>query len=80
MRAVIKRWDNSAAIRIPSNVLKAAKMQIDDSVEIREERGRIVVAPLRPASCDLADLLRKITPDNLHDEIDFGRLVGKEQL
>jgi antitoxin MazE len=80
MRAVIKKWGNSAAIRIPSNVLKAAKMQIDDPVDIREERGQIVVAPLRPASCDLAGLLRKITPDNLHDEVDFGRPVGKERL
>ena len=80
MRAVIKKWGNSASVRIPSNVLKAAKIQIDDPVDIREERGRIVVAPVRPAFYDLADLLKKITPDNLHDETDFGRPVGKERL
>ena len=80
MRAVIKKWGNSASVRIPSNVLKAAKIQIDDPVDIREERGRIVVAPLRPASYDLDDLLKKITPDNLHGEVDFGKPVGKERL
>ena len=80
MRAVIKKWGNSASVRIPSNVLKAAKIQIDDPVDIREERGRIVVAPLRPWSYDLGDLLKKITPDNLHDEVDFGKPVGRERL
>jgi len=78
MRAVVKKWGNSASIRIPSNVLKAAKIEIDDPVDIREERGRIVVEPLRPASYDLADLVGKIKPDN--DEIDFGAPVGKEKL
>jgi antitoxin MazE len=80
MRAVVKKWGNSASIRIPSTVLKAAKIRIDDPVDIREERGRIVVAPLRPASYDLADLVSRITPDNLHDEVDFGGPVGKERL
>ena len=80
MRAVVKKWGNSASIRIPSNVLKAAKIKIDDAVDIREERGRIVVAPLRPASYNLTELVKKITRDNLHDEVDFGEPVGKERL
>jgi antitoxin MazE len=80
MRAVVKKWGNSASIRIPSNVLKAAKIEIDDPVDIREEQGRIVVEPLRKTSYDLADLIERITRDNLHDEVDFGRPVGKEKL
>lgn len=80
MRAVVKKWGNSASIRIPSNVLKAAKIEIDDPVDIREEEGRIVVEPLRPTSYDLGSLVDKITSDNLHDEVDFGRSVGKEKL
>ena len=80
MRAVVKKWGNSASIRIPSNVLKAAKLEIDDPVDVREEQGRIVVEPLRPTSYDLVDLIKRITPDNLHEEVDFGRPVGKEKL
>jgi antitoxin MazE len=72
MRTVVKKWGNSAAIRIPSNVLKAAKIEIDDVVDIREEQGRVIVRPLRPNSYDLAHLVEGITPDNLHDEVDFG--------
>jgi antitoxin MazE len=80
MRGVVKKWGNSASIRIPSNILKAAKMRIGDPVDIRSERGRIVVTPLRPSSYDLADLLKMITSDNLHDEVDFGNGMGKERL
>lgn len=79
MRAVVRKWGNSASIRIPSSVLKAAKIEIDDPVEVREERGRIVVEPLRPASYDIGYLVAKITSQNLHEEADFGPAVGKEQ-
>ena len=79
MRAVVKKSGNSASIRIPSSVLKAAKIEIDDPVDILEEQGRIVVEPLRPTSYDLADLLEGITPHNLHDEADFGRPVGNKK-
>jgi antitoxin MazE len=79
MRAVVRRWGNSAAIRIPSTVLKAAKIEIDDSVDIREEHGRIIVEPLRPTFCGLVDLIVGITPDNLHGEVSFGRPAGKER-
>lgn len=80
MRAVVRKRGNSASIRIPSAVLAAAKIEIDDPVDIRAERGRIVIEPLRSTSCDLADMVKQITRDNLHDEIDFGRPAGKEHL
>jgi antitoxin MazE len=80
MRVIVKKWGNSASIRIPATVLKAAGIDIDDPVDVREEHGRIVVEPLQPASYDLADLLRKITADNLHEEVDFGPPVGRERL
>ena len=80
MRVIVKKWGNSASIRIPATVLKAARIEIDDPVDVREEDGRIVVEPLQPDSYELADLLEKITPDNLHEEVDFGPPVGRERL
>lgn len=80
MRVTVKKWGNSASVRIPAPILKAAKVEIDDAVDVREENGRIVVEPLRPSSYDLADLVGKITLDNLHDELDFGPPAGKERL
>jgi len=80
MRVVVKKWGNSASIRIPATVLKAARIEIDDPVDVREEQGRIVIERLHPASYDLAQLLERITPDNLHEEVDFGPPVGRERL
>ena len=78
MRASVKKWGNSAAVRIPAAVLEATQVQLDELVDIREEAGRIVIEPVREKSYKLDDLLKGITKDNIHEEIDFGKLEGKE--
>jgi antitoxin MazE len=78
MKAVVKKWGNSASVRIPAAVLQAAKLRLDDSVDVREESGRIVIEPVPHREYTLAELLKGITPENLHEEVDFGRPVGKE--
>lgn len=78
MRAVVKKWGNSAAVRIPASVVQAADLCLDEAVDIREESGRIVSEPVRRKRYDLGDLLKGITRRNLHEEVDFGRPVGKE--
>jgi len=47
-------------------------------VDIREEAGRIVIEPVRRKKYKLDDLLKGITKDNIHQELDFGRPEGKE--
>jgi antitoxin MazE len=37
MRVQVKKWGNSAAVRIPASVMAAAALSIDQSVEVREE-------------------------------------------
>jgi len=76
MRATVKKWGNSASVRIPAAILAATKLAIDDTVDVREVDGRIVIEPLR--GDELATLVDGITPDNLHGEVSFGRAVGKE--
>jgi len=80
MRVLVKKWGNSASVRIPASVMEAAKLTLDAAVDVREEGGRIVVEPLRESDCDLDALLAGITPENLHAELSFGTLVGKESL
>jgi antitoxin MazE len=43
MRGVVKKWGNSAAVRIPASVLEAADVRLDQAVDVREEGGRIVI-------------------------------------
>ena len=78
MRAVVKKWGNSASVRIPSAVLHAAKLRLGDSVDVRAESGRIVIEPVPRKDYNLSELLKRIFPENLHEEADFGRAVGKE--
>jgi antitoxin MazE len=80
MRTVVKKWGNSASVRIPAAVMQAARLELDETVDVREESGRIVIEPTRRKEYELAELLRGITRENLHKEANFGGPVGKEAL
>ena len=78
MNGVVKKWGNSAAVRIPSSILEAIDLDIDGAVDVREEDGRIVIEPIRVKTYNLDSLLSKVTPENIHEAVDFGPPVGKE--
>ena len=78
MQVTVKKWGNSASVRIPAAIMQAAELELDDAVDVREENGRIVIEPVRPKALSLDQLLAAVTPENLHDETDFGPAVGKE--
>ena len=78
MRATVKKWGNSAAVRIPASVMQAMHLDLDEVVDVREEAGRIVIEPVRQKAYDLDELLRGITPQNRHEAVDFGPPAGKE--
>lgn len=78
MRAIVKKWGNSAALRIPASVLQAAALAVDQPVDVREEGGRIIIEPVRTPNFRLDDLVTGITEENRHEPIDFGPPAGKE--
>ena len=80
MRVTIKKWGNSASVRIPSPIMEAAQVRLDQQVDVREERGRIILEPVRAPAFDLASLVAGITDENRHAEIDSGGPVGNEIL
>ncbi len=80
MRVRVKKWGNSASVRIPAAIMKSAHLNLDDDVEIREERGKIVIDPVQRQEHDLDRLVAGITPANRHDEISFGPPAGRELL
>jgi len=43
MRSVIKRWGNSAAVRLPKKLLHAAQLDVDSAVTVTAEGNRIVI-------------------------------------
>lgn len=80
MHVLVKKWGNSASVRLPAAVMEAARLSLDQVVDVREEGGRIIIEPIERSDFDLADLLAGITDENLHEEVDFGGPVGKETL
>ena len=80
MRVIIKKWGNSASVRIPAGIMETARLRLDDPVDIREESGQIIIEPIRQKANDLSQLLADITPENLHTKVDFGNPAGNELL
>ena len=78
MRVQVKKWGNSASVRIPSAVLAAAAMHIEQEVDVREEEGRIVIEPVKAPQFDLDILLAAMTPETFPEETNFGGPVGEE--
>ena len=78
MRAKVKKWGNSAAVRIPASVMQVTRLDLDEVVDVREEAGRIVIEPVRQKTYELDELLKGITSKNQHRAIEFGPAVGKE--
>lgn len=80
MEAVIRKWGNSPALRLPNAVMKEAGYRLEQKVELIVSRGRIVIQPSEKVEYDLDALVGGITAGNAHKEISFGKPVGKEAL
>jgi antitoxin MazE len=80
MRRRVQRWGNSLAVRIPADVAKACELTEGSELEVRNEKGIVLLVPERPRRCQyvLADLVSRITKHNKHKPIDFGRPIGRE--
>ena len=78
MRVLVKKWGNSASVRIPPSVMAAAALNVDQAVDVREEDGRVVIEPIRKPAYDLDQLLADMAPETFPEDIDFGAPVGRE--
>lgn len=78
MRVQIKKWGNSASVRIPSAIMASAVLEIDQEVDVRNEGGRIIIEPIVKPNFTLDSLLEQITPENLHEVFDWGKPAGRE--
>jgi antitoxin MazE len=79
MDATIRKWGNSAALRLPAAVLREAGFSLEQAVEITSSPGRIVIEPRQDVTYRLEDLLRAMKPDTAHDETDTGVPMGREE-
>ena len=81
MKARVRKWGNSLALRIPKALATETGLGENAEVELSADNGRLIISPRkrpRKRKYTLKELLRGITPENLHGEISFGPPVGKE--
>ena len=78
MEAVICKWGNSPALRLPSAALNDAGYVLGQTVELIVSRWRIVIQPSVNVTYSLENLLTGITKDNSHGEVSFGKPLGNE--
>lgn len=73
------KWGNSLAVRLPSVLSRECGIEENTSVEIVGRNGQIVITPAdRKYSLD--ELLSGVNKENLHNEFDTGRPVGREAM
>jgi len=60
MRLQVKKWGNSASVRIPASIMASARLEIDQTVDVREDNGRIVIEPVRAPVYTLEELLAEM--------------------
>ena len=73
----IAKWGNSIGVRIPKSVAEQAGLHEGDVLTI-EPDGRGFIARLVSDKPTLESLIARITPENRHDEIDWGPPRGHE--
>lgn len=78
MHIKVQKWGNSLALRIPKPFAEEAEVEEGVIVDLSLKGGKLVVAPIMKRRFTLEQLLRKVTKDNLHREVDFGGAVGRE--
>jgi antitoxin MazE len=76
MQSQIKRWGNSAAVRLSSKIMAQAKLHVSSPVTIDVKGGKIVIEPAENATRKVnlpfseADLLKGLDAHGVHaDEL-----------
>jgi len=75
----LQKWGNSAGVRLPQKIIKAAKLRIDQQLIVSLNGQSIMLTPLQPDNdFTLEKMLEGVTPENVHSQIDWGPDVGAE--
>ncbi len=78
METRIQKWGHSLAIRIPKSLALNIDIKQDEPVDLSIDNGKLVITPLGNREYLLAELLDKVSAENIHGEVDTGKPLGKE--
>ena len=79
MKVQVSRWGNSLGVRVPKELAAQAGLTEGASVDISLEGNRIIMSTSRPRYA-LADLVKGVTPEEMHEAYDWGPDKGRERI
>ena len=77
MNTQVGKWGNSLAVRIPGPYAKDLELEEGATVEMTRVKDGLLLQPVK-SEYTLAELLKRVKPENLHGETDWGTAVGRE--
>ena len=78
MRKKINKWGNSLGLRIPKLIAAEVGLEEDSLVNLTIVNGSIVISPERETPLELEAMLKQVTEENLHGEVNTGPAIGRE--
>ena len=78
METNIQKWGNSLGVRLPKSIADRQSLKEGSRVVVTETKTGIVIEIAKKKRRTLDDMLKGITKEKLHAEIDWGSPVGNE--
>ena len=77
MTAIVQKWGNSLAVRLPKAVAEQIEAGEGAELEMKVVENSLVLRTAK-RKYSLSELLDQVTPRNIHAEVDWGKPKGKE--
>ena len=78
METSIQKWGNSLGVRLPKQLAEKQSLKAGTKVLVTETKTGVSIEVVKNQTRTLAQMIKSITPANLHKEVDWGAPVGKE--
>jgi antitoxin MazE len=81
MQTEIGKWGNSAAMRIPAELMRQSGLSVGQKAEVVFENGCLTIKPLKPKISRAeryAKIIASVEAIGPDEEIDWGPDVGNE--
>ena len=80
MQTKIQKWGNSLALRIPKSFAIETNIVDGSEVDLLLDNDQMIIKTIKRKKYKLENLLSEVKESNIHEEISFGKPVGKELL
>ncbi len=74
----VQKWGNSHGIRLSKIILDAVHWKENDTIEIIEQNGELLLKPITPKRKSIDELFAGYQENYQAKEVDWGEKVGNE--